>query len=246
MKILIAMPVVTGAEHTKEAIESIVCQSEVDLLICDNGAVQEVKNLLNKYRNVPNVLIWENKRNMYVNPAWNSFMAYFLKQKDKYSHLIIVNSDIIMQDDWFEVVKNRWSVSPDEILVPVQTRDKGVTKIPVDTKVSECKVIKSSIAGIFITLNIRQAEKVYPIPDNIKVWFGDTWIYSILCHFYNVLIPKNLIVYHVHSQTIQKIDWIGNVIEKDKIAWRKLVTIACQRRIEYEQNRYNKYLNKEN
>ena len=100
MKILVAIPCLTGPNHVKEAIESVINRKDVDVLICANGADSDVRAVINKYIGVVGVILTSNPTNIYVNPVWNQFLDFFIHNDDKYSHLIIMNSDIIMQKNW--------------------------------------------------------------------------------------------------------------------------------------------------
>jgi hypothetical protein len=77
--------------------------------------------------------------------------------------------------------------------------------------------------GVLICLNKTHANLVYPIPETLKVWFGDNWIYDGLRGVgYKTIIVNNLITYHSGSQNVSKVKGISEIIEQDKIEWEKL------------------------
>lgn len=226
-KILISIPCLTGAVHVQETIESVIDKENVDVLICDNGATQEVKDVINSYDSKVKVI--RNEQNIFVNPAWNQFINYFLCDKS-YSHLVIMNSDLIMQKDWDKVLRNRWAINPNEILIPIMTQDKTLMLKDVDTSVMEAQRVHEGTAGVFITMNRKQAEIVYPIHPSILVWFGDNWLYHILRSLnYETLIPSNLLSYHYWSATIQKVGGILEIIEQDKINWENIAKFEAEK-----------------
>lgn len=226
-KILVAIPCLTGAIHVKECIDSVIGKENVDVLICDNGATQEVKDVISSYGE--KIFVLRNEKNIYVNPAWNQFLNYFLSNK-QYSHLIIMNSDLIMQKDWDKVLRNRWAINSDEIILPIMTQDKTLMYKDVDSSLSEAQIVFEGTAGVFITLNQRQAPIVYPINESILVWFGDNWIFSILRALnYGTIIPNNLFSYHYWSATIQKVDGISEIIEQDKVNWEKIAKFESEK-----------------
>lgn len=230
-KILVAIPCVTGAEHVKECIESVINKPDVDVLLLSNGAVPEVKDLIKSYENRNNIICAYNAKNYYVNPAWNQFLNLFLSN-DAYSHLIILNSDVIMQKQWHQVVKNIWeSYGEDYSLIPVITNDKSLCNKEVTVEANLGQTVTEGTAGIFITLSKKQARMVYPIPEAIKVWFGDNYIYNIIRSFYHTIIPTNLICYHSWSQTVQKVEGVHQIIEEDKKQWAETVSHLCQAKI---------------
>ena len=221
MKILVGIPCVTGPIHCRASIKSAI--SYADVLIIDNGATKEVKDVLleikDTYTTPYKLFTIVNKDNIYVNPAWNQIMEYFLEHKE-YDYLIIMNSDLSMEFPWEWICNERWRNDPDEILVPVL--NEGV-KYPTYPYFLPAKIVTEGTPGAFITLNRRQAKIVYPIPGEIKIWFGDNWIYSTLRNFgYQTVIPPNLTGTTSWSQTVSKIPEATAIIEEDKIAWEKV------------------------
>lgn len=218
-RILVGIPVLTGAAHCKEAIDSVMYKERsnknaaIDLLIIDNGSEQEVKDLIYN----PHFLVYgtviKNEVNQYVNPAWNQIIEYGLR--NNYDRIIIMNSDLIMNDGWDIVCRNRWEVNQDEILLPVMDELHDV-----DTAIAPAKKVDSGTPGVFITLNRKQAELIYPIPSEILVWFGDLYLFTILrAKGYETLIPENLLAKHYWSSTISRVPGISEIIEEDKKQW---------------------------
>lgn len=220
MKILVVIPCLYGPDHTREAIESLINKPDVDVLLIDNGAEDSVKSSLNYYYLAHKSCceLIQNKNNIYVNPAWQQGINYFLKHPE-YSHIIIMNSDLIMQNDWANIVKNIWSNDPDAIIIPQNTQDKNF-RFDVPKETTELLQVHEGTPGVFITMNRKQAEIINPIPSELKIWFGDNWIFEILrgCG-YKTLIPNNLWSYHYWSQNVQKVAGISEMIEEDKRQW---------------------------
>ena len=221
MKILLSIPCLFGAEHTDESIASVVNEENVDLFLIDNGAEDGVKRVLNKYSNFPNVKVIHNNTNIFVNPAWQQSIDYFLANSE-YSHLIIMNSDLYMQKNWSKIVFNRLAENPDEIIIPNIGQDKFFLGVDFnDTLVSQATKVDSGTAGVFILINRKQAQIISPLPhDCCKIWFGDEYIYTILRQIgYDTVIPKNLHSYHLWSANVNKVVGISEMIEDDKRQW---------------------------
>ena len=215
MRILVGIPCLYHHDLCKRAIDSVYGKPNVDILLVDNGAEKTVSELIQSY----DCLKIINEQNIFVNPAWNPIIATFLS--GGWDYLAIMNSDLILQSQWSEVCFNRWNVSPDEILIP-QMLDAVPRKVYTNFQPSE--LVTEGTAGVFITLNRKQAEIIYPIPEEIKVWFGDNWIYSILRALgYVTVIPPNLFSYHAWSSTVSKVPGISEIIESDKVAWAEVV-----------------------
>ncbi len=229
MKILIAIPIIKNAIVAREAINQVINKDGVEVLLLDNGADEDVKQMLKEYENTKNVIIFTNPVNEYVTQAWNSFMWHFLE--NDYDKLIICNSDLSLQDNWDKVIRNIWLQDEDLILTPVITNNKEVIFNPINTEVERLEFVTNP-AGVFITLSKEQAKIVYPIPAEIKIWFNDTWIYSLLnAHGYKIAIPSNLVAFHHTSTSVSTVQGIHAIIEEDKIAWRDIVEPMLQDKI---------------
>lgn len=224
MKILVGIPVVTGALHCRAAIDS--AKVGADVLVIDNGADEEVKVMLDEYSDDDWIYVLQNSKNIYVNPAWNQIIKWFLEH-DEYDYLVIMNSDLTMGCLWYCICQYRWHHDKDEILIPSINPKDEIFPAPY---MLPAKLVSSGTPGVFITLNKKQARLVYPIPESIKIWFGDNWIYEILRGIgYNTVIPPNLIGTTSWSQTIKRVPEAPQIIEQDKIEWPKLADQVAAR-----------------
>ncbi len=215
-KILVGIPVVTGALHCRAAIDSV--KGGADVLIIDNGSDEEVKVMLDSYSEDERIHIIQNPKNIYVNPAWNQILEYFLKW-GRYEYLVIMNSDLSVGYLWDLICFAQWGQDKDKILIPVINGAEDIYPAPY---LLEPRLVSSGTPGVFITLNRKQAQLVHPIPENIKIWFGDNWIFEILRGVgYKTVIPPNLLATTQWSQTIAKIPEAQAIIEQDKIEWVK-------------------------
>jgi GT2 family glycosyltransferase len=231
MKVLLSIPCLYGAAHTKEAILSVI-NSGVDLLLIDNGADADVKSVLNWYDvNYANVSVIRNPTNIYVNPAWNQALSYFLEHRE-YTHLILMNSDLILDKDWLMNIRSWLANNPNDICLPTITEGRsGCNDEQKGTVVNE------GTPGVFIMINREHVKIVNPIPKEIVLWFGDNFIFSVLRELgYNTVILNNLCAYHYWSANVSKLPEASVLIEKDKVAWAEVVEPMMQRKIQYFKN----------
>lgn len=221
MRALIAIPFISGPDHSRLAIESVLNQQYHDLLLIDNGADQQTKAVLNHYHSRENVHIISNPENIYVNPAWNQAMQYFICRK-QYDVLILMNSDLILHEKWHVELERFFNgENKEHIPVPIIS-DRPHEYVYSD----EFQVVHGGISGVFIVLNRNIVELVYPVPEEIKVWFGDNWIYDLARgHGFKTGVLKGLITTHWHggSKSIARTPHVSEIIEQDKIAWEKIV-----------------------
>jgi hypothetical protein len=221
MRYLVGIPMLYGAGHCKDAIESVVYKDNVDLLLIDNGADQPVKDIIQRYSHLEKVNVISNLVNIYVNPAWNQIISHFLN--DNYDYLLIMNSDLVLHPDWNKVLDFYLDQMPGIIPVPVIGNDSRLANKKIDLSLSYTEVFEGT-PGVLIIINKEHARAIYPIPETIKVWFGDNWIYEGLRKLgYRTLVLNNLLSYHSGSQTVSKVKDISEIIEQDKIEWTKLV-----------------------
>lgn len=221
MKYLIGIPCLTGGEHCNESIRSTLCYGkDVTTLIIDNGATQDVKEVISRiYTSYNNVDVIHNPENIYVNPAWNQIIDYFLK--GDYDYLLIMNSDLVLHKDWKNVLDNWFLTNISSIPVPVISNDKRL--LDKELEPQTCTEVHEGTPGVLIILSRMEAQTIFPIPESIKVWFGDNWIYEGLRKLgYKTIVLSNLITYHSGSQTVSRLKGISEIIEEDKIAWEKL------------------------
>lgn len=207
-KILVGIPVLSGAEHTKLAIDSVV--SQADVLVIDNNSDYQTKLVLLR----EDIGLVENDTNEYVNPSWNTILRTFLLTD--YETLIIMNSDLIMQPRWSE------KLDPFQIC------------IPTDGSHAKDVVVTEGTPGVFIHLSRRMAEIAYPIPAYIKIWFGDLFIFSVLRKLgYKTVVKAGLVGLHYNggSQSVNIVPDKVAIIEVDKIEWDKFGEIDIQERV---------------
>ncbi len=231
MKILLSIPCLYGAAHTKEAIQS-VSNNTLDLLLIDNGADPDVKSVLNWYEtNYSNVKVIHNANNIYVNPAWNQALSYFLEHRE-YTHLVLMNSDLILDKDWLMNIKTWLANNPNDICLPTITEGRtGHTGEQTGT------IVHEGTPGVFIMLNREHVKIVNPIPKEIVLWFGDNFIFSVLRELgYNTVILNNFCAYHYWSANVSKLPEAGEIIERDKKAWAEIVEPMMMRKIQYFKN----------
>lgn len=224
MRILVGIPVLYNADLFMKSANSVLESEDVDLLIIDNGSDASCKEIIESYNGLYNVYIHVELTNVFVNGAWNIIMNYFL-QHPEYDHLCIMNSDLILQEDWSSVLRNRWKEEPHELLLPVVV-DKLLS---VNTDIFSARVVNDGTPGIFITLSREQCVAVYPIPDDIRIWFGDNFIWGILRGLgYQTKIPPNFLATHAWSSTVSILPGAHEIIEQDKIAWIDKVESYCR------------------
>jgi hypothetical protein len=215
---LIVIPAVKNAHVTREALDSVIGLG-VDIIVCANGADEDVIQLFHEFKEkFRNISIWHEPTNIGVNPIWNKFVQHFLASS--YTHIGILSSDVIMQSQFLEVLQNR--DIPNEMPIPIEV-DKVTVYEKLDPAGQVGQVVTEGTNGIFIWLSKEQARIAFPIPDGIKIWFGDNWIHEKLrIAGHKTVILGNFQAFHHGSVTLKEMSTSSEDIERDKINWQTI------------------------
>ena len=235
-KWLICIPVVKNPDVLRECLDQIMHKRGVHITVLLNGADQDVKNFAKPLSDYLQITIAENSENVYVTKAWNLFLNLFINS-DEYDRLIILNSDLSMQFDWARILRLVWEENPEYVVTPNVIHDKLDIFKHIPIEVGEISTVDNP-PGIFITFNKEMAKAVYPIPEQIRVWFNDSYIYAILKALnYPIVTVSNLMCFHHVSTSVNSIAGIHEVIEQDKIAWKEIVEPKLQEKIKQLKNK---------
>ena len=204
MSIMIGIPVIYSLNCVKTCIEHAKDQ-KAELFIIDNNSDKAIKRIIEPYKKIVN------PQNVYVNPAWNQILEEFL-QSD-HDVVVIMNSDLYLKHD---VIQKLSELDLD--------KDKTIACLNLVDKFDDCErkitYVNDGVAGVFIPLTKKMAKEVYPIPPEIKIWFGDNWIYQRLQKIgYRFTIYSDLQARHIWSSSVGALPEAHQVIEQDKLAW---------------------------
>lgn len=204
-KILVGIPVIYDFNCVKRCLAHI--KGADGIIIIDNNATPDIKNLIEPYNKIVN------DKNIYVNPAWNQLMRYFLDHPE-FDTIIILNSDIYLKNDVFKKLK---LLDLDAMkVIPLVA---GVSEFS-DVLEPSIRIVEDGVPGVFICLSRKMVEAVYPIPEEIKLWFGDNWIFGKLRKLdYKMTIYNDLQAIMDWSRSIGKLPEATALIEEDKKAW---------------------------
>lgn len=208
MKILVGVPVIYDAACVSRCLTHI--KHADDIIIIDNDSTPDVKKVILPFNKIVNA------KNLYVNPAWNQIMGYFLEHKE-FDTVIILNSDIYLKDDVINIIR---SLDIDgKKIIPLLT---GVNAYESVSEIRET-VVTDGVAGVFICLTRKMVEIVYPIPSEIRLWFGDNWIFRKLMNAgYKMTIFNNLQAIMDWSKSVSRLSEATKIIEEDKVSWSLL------------------------
>ena len=238
----IAILAFNNHQLTIKNIEELIGDNN-KILIFDNGSTPSYEQQIKKY----NVSYYRENKNIYVNPAWNKI---FDLVKTKY--LTLLNNDCyILSNNYFNnIIKHMDKY--DIALSSCKTINKksfNINKLFYYKYYYNCfsrsKLKYASRArrqGWLMTLNLDAYKQMnYKIPDYLKVWFGDDWIWSqIANNNKKYAIYKNRYALHIRNQTVQD-EEIKKVINLDKNMMNKK-GIWVNKKIHCKSRLFNRYI----
>lgn len=203
-KLSILIPVYNQVDFTKQVIESIkeniYLKDDYEVIILNNWSTDwtndYLKELYNKSENF-NFKLINLEENIYVNPAWNE-----LAKEAEWEYLLFLNNDITLFKNF------------DIKLISYHEKWK-ITCPATFQKWWDNWFIQSK--NINWTCFMVSKEDWIDIPDNIKLWYGDdylfrtywvTWIHEYVTHWW--------------SQTLNKLPEVNKIIENDAKEWVKV------------------------
>lgn len=220
MRILVGIPVLYNGTTCLKAFESVI--DEADLLIIDNGSAPDVKQAIKTFQDKYICSVIGFEKNIFVNASWNCILREFIGSD--FDQLVIMNSDLIMQPGWSKQLED------------------GIISLPCDGTLKADEEVFRGSPGIFIQTNKKMAEMVYPIPEQIKLWYGDEYILTILREMgYKTIVKHKLVGLHFHggSQSIAILPNKSEMIEADKVAWETIVEPLMQKKISELKKHYH-------
>ena len=185
------------------------------ILFFDNGSNPSFEKLIDD----PNFSYHWEKNNIYVNPAWNKIFDLVSTR-----YLTLLNNDCFIetQNYFGEIIPDM--EKNNIILSSCKTKNIPYYNVIVQYifKMKYYRFKNSILSfssesrrqGWLMTLNLDKYKKLdYKIPEYLKVWYGDDWIWSqILLNDLNSVIYTNRYALHVRATSTSK---IPDIIQSD-------------------------------
>lgn len=222
MKILIGIPLFRIAELAAHAIRAAL-DYQVDVLLIDNNADPDMKAVIDVFKEHPNISVIRNKENTFCNGAWNQILQFGIEHH--YDLIGLSSSDVILPMGWAQALVYRAAKHKDEVYLPAIA-----PVLNIISNVDSVEYVTGSVAGACTFLPPDAAKSIYPIPESLKMWFGDEWIYTILKQLgWKITILNNIQATHEQSAVTLATPEAYIRIEADKVAWPTLADELIQR-----------------
>lgn len=208
MKVLVGIPIFRIPELLRDCLNSMI-DTPATVLVVDNAADQNVKDLIEK-EFAGRVIVLTNETNQYCNGGWNRVMEYGLQ--NGYDIIGLGSSDANLHPGWYENLIEH-AKCPHEVWVPAMGQ--SWSEAP-----KECVTTTEGLAGYLTFLPREAAALVYPIPESIRHWFGDQYMFEKLrANGWKTVVLNDVRAMHFQSSVTYVTPEAYGVIEQDKLAW---------------------------
>ena len=143
-----------------------------------------------------------NKENLFVNPAWNRGMELCETE-----YFLIINDDIVCSSEVVTSCIKILNENKDVGLVTVETKNvNNASEIDFNTYFEnkvEPEFSELNVNSHFGWFFIGRTSLWRPVPNELKIFFGDDLIYAWIRHLrYKVVCLRNYEIYHKMSTTV--------------------------------------------
>lgn len=244
-KTLILLSTYNGSKYLREQLDSLLLQKDIDILIRDDGSVDNTIEILKEYSKLNNNISYYCGENLgYAKSFWE-----LLKQKDNYKYYAFCDQD----DIWLEnKIENAISLINDvKEDIPILYTSNVIcinnSKELISTKAFEGKVLnryeclqKSILPGCTFVFN-NKAQTL------LKQYNGfmesHDWAAYIIINYFGKIIydKKSYIYYRIHENNTQGIQ---TKLEKIKIKLKRFFTKSKCTRSRFAKDFYSCYYDK--
>jgi glycosyltransferase involved in cell wall biosynthesis len=205
----IIIPVLNQRWYTDQVIREIKSKTESDyeIIIIDSISNDETQSMLEWRTDIKYI---RSKENLWVNWAWNLGVSIA-----KWEYIAILNNDLLLSQ-WRDKKLIEW-LKDTKLTSPIYTiwekewwNVYKYNRFQGDNNICwHCFVMRKSD---------------YPvIPDDIKIWFWDNWIWNKIKWDQKTI--EDCKIHHFESKTIKWDDWADDIADriiKDKFSWVKI------------------------
>ena len=197
--ISVVIPVLNQLFLTNNLLDYISDNSvkPVEIFLIDNNSSEDIQSAVDSHPNL-NIIYMRQKKNIGVNAAWNIGI-----QLAKGNFLSILNNDIILPKFFFKYIKELMIKHKEVgICVPNTVEDK-TTVITTESYPYIKTFPLARREGWAYTIRTSVARECYPIPTNLKLFFGDDYLFGKTRELgYTVVKMVTNPIYHYGSITL--------------------------------------------
>ncbi|CAB4143344.1 Glyco_tranf_GTA_type domain containing protein [uncultured Caudovirales phage] len=210
-KFSVIIPTIWKSEYTMELLKRYSdCQYVGEIILIDNASH------LNKNIEFQKVIHIKENENTFVNPAWNKGVSL-----SNFDYITISNDDILFDvNEYYELLTQTINQAPFETLGYIGSHsDNYVIKID-KSPVLELYDNQTNKGGWGCLFSFHK-QNWKPIPEQLKIWYGDNWIHMIahpILHLSGINIETKM-------STSSDLEEIRAVRDNDVKEWHRLLGI---------------------
>lgn len=199
----VIMPTMWRSKRTLPMLKKLnECKHVSEIIIIDNDTNKTPEFDLDKVVYVPQL------ENIYVNPAWNIGV-----RSAKEDYVCILNDDIS-----FDVDKVMWNIGA----VIKDLKCIGLDYMSFNYGGNEVLIASGHDIGLGWGCAVWLDKKKWkPIPEDIKIWYGDNWIVDNYDKCYKVVFDAE-----TEMSTTSGDGSLSGVIESDTEKWKELQLVS--------------------
>lgn len=210
-KFTVVIPTIWKSEFLYEMLPKY-SQSEYvgEIILIDNASE------LNKKLDFPKLVHIKEKENTFVNPAWNK--GTYLS---KYENITIANDDLLFDvDEYYFYFSQLLELNDFKNLGFIGSHSKNYELDKSENACFEEYDNKTNKGGWGCLFSFHKSNWK-PIPDGLKIWYGDNWIHMVcrpILHLVGIKIQTKM-------STSSDLEEVKNVKENDTKLWHKMLNI---------------------
>jgi glycosyltransferase involved in cell wall biosynthesis len=217
-RIMLGVPCFAEGQVLLEfALHSFV-EEDVEVVAVDNGASPSTKAALAIFESSISVI--RKSQNIYVNPAWNELAERFLASTAEV--LVLANADLVVSTGWSKALLLRHDhargLNRKEFW-----RGRGVDtigEVAIHREISgESSTDPRHTAGAFFALPREAVAAAFPIP-GLRVWYGDTWIETVLeAAGWSSVTLRDVVARHAGKVSSNQLPEFAAIVQSDREMW---------------------------
>lgn len=211
-KFTVIIPTIWKSEYTLELIKRYCDCDSVDEIILINNRPEDTPVLMENAK----LKVYHMSENIFVNPAWNYGVT--LAKND---YITISNDDILFDVDEYYYLLNQTILQiPLENLGYIGSHSENYIISENKSPVLE-EYDNNSNKGGWGCLFSFHKQNWKPIPNQLKIWYGDNWIHMVI----RPILQLSGINIETKMSTSSDLEEIRSVRDNDTKEWHKLLSV---------------------
>lgn len=198
------------------------CETVNRIIVIDNTEAQQFSTIFSHIiSDCPSIEVYNGfEKGFLVNDAWNFGIQESKTTIVKAPLWCLINDDVMVSKEILNIIGKYFNTQPKLALVTIETIN-GVTikKYEEDcrniqkARLEECKTRQGWIM-------IGRKHQWIPIPEDLKLFYGDDWIYKRCKEIGNISVLKGVYVSHFQSSSVNKnIGRLKPIMNQDTKFW---------------------------